>query len=213
MEVPAFDSNAAFPPLRPAAKVIPSQDQDQQPVPSGSNEPATAAPGDIVPPRQIEEHEVEMYKEQDRYLPIANVGRIMKKCLPETTKVSKDAKECVQECTSEFISFITSEAAERCQLEKRKTINGEDILFALQQLGFDEYGVVMQVYLAKYREHLRSTGKRAQKRAAKEAALAAQPQPQTTGETASKDGEGQEAGEYDEEEGEEYPNSVEGEQE
>lgn len=49
----------------------------------------------------------------------------MKKCLPTTTKVSKDAKECVQECTSEFISFITSEAAERCELEKRKTINGE----------------------------------------------------------------------------------------
>lgn len=76
----------------------------------------------------------------------------MKKCLPDTTKVSKDAKECVQECTSEFISFITSEAAERCQLEKRKTINGEDILFALHALGFDEYGVVMKVYLSKYRE-------------------------------------------------------------
>ena len=62
---------------------------------------------------------------EQRFLPIANVGRIMKKCLPSTTKVSKDAKECVQECTSEFISFITSEAAERCELEKRKTINGE----------------------------------------------------------------------------------------
>lgn len=60
-----------------------------------------------------------------RFLPIANVGRIMKKCLPSTTKVSKDAKECVQECTSEFISFITQEAAERCEDEKRKTINGE----------------------------------------------------------------------------------------
>lgn len=57
-----------------------------------------------------------------------NVSRIMKRCLPPATKVSKDAKECVQECTSEFISFITSEAAERCSMEKRKTINGEDIL-------------------------------------------------------------------------------------
>lgn len=35
----------------------------------------------------------------------------MKKCLPTSTKVSKDAKECVQECTSEFISFITSEVS------------------------------------------------------------------------------------------------------
>lgn len=89
-----------------------------------------------------------------RYLPIANVGRIMKKCLPEMTKVSKDAKECVQECTSEFISFITSEAAERCLVEKRKTINGEDILFAMATLGFDSYAEVLKVYLAKYRVRL-----------------------------------------------------------
>lgn len=75
----------------------------------------------------------------------------MKKCLPETTKVSKDAKECVQECTSEFISFITSEAAERCAVEKRKTINGEDILFAMTTLGFDMYAEVLKIYLVKYR--------------------------------------------------------------
>lgn len=65
----------------------------------------------------------------------------MKRCLPSQTKVSKDAKECVQECTSEFISFITSEAAERCLDEKRKTINGEDILFAMTTLGFENYAV------------------------------------------------------------------------
>ena len=33
----------------------------------------------------------------------------MKKALPENAKIAKDAKECVQECVSEFISFITSE--------------------------------------------------------------------------------------------------------
>ncbi len=54
-------------------------------------------------------------------------------------QIAKDAKECVQECVSEFISFITSEASERCHQEKRKTINGEDILFAMSTLGFDMY--------------------------------------------------------------------------
>ena len=48
-------------------------------------------------------------KEQDKYLPIANIARIMKKALPPNAKVAKDAKETVQECVSEFISFITSE--------------------------------------------------------------------------------------------------------
>lgn len=48
-------------------------------------------------------------REQDRYLPIANIGRIMKRSLPKNAKIAKDAKDVVQECVSEFISFITSE--------------------------------------------------------------------------------------------------------
>ncbi len=48
-------------------------------------------------------------KEQDRYLPIANIGRIMKQALPRDAKIAKEARETVQECVSEFISFITSE--------------------------------------------------------------------------------------------------------
>ncbi|GME94349.1 hypothetical protein B5S28_g3938 [[Candida] boidinii] len=91
-------------------------------------------------------------REQDRWLPIANVARIMKTTLPQTAKVSKDAKECMQECVSEFISFITSEASDRCLMEKRKTINGEDILFSMSSLGFENYSEVLKIYLAKYRE-------------------------------------------------------------
>lgn len=48
-------------------------------------------------------------REQDRYLPVANISRIMKKALPANAKIAKDAKETMQECVSEFISFITSE--------------------------------------------------------------------------------------------------------
>jgi len=94
----------------------------------------------------------EPLREQDRFLPIANVARIMKKAVPANGKIAKDAKECVQECVSEFISFITSEASERCHQEKRKTINGEDILFAMSTLGFDNYVEPLKLYLQKYRE-------------------------------------------------------------
>ena len=75
--------------------------------------------------------------EQDRFLPIANISRIMKKALPSNAKIAKDAKETVQECVSEFISFITSEASDKCQREKRKTVNGDDLMFALSTLEFD----------------------------------------------------------------------------
>ncbi|KEF59040.1 nuclear transcription Y subunit beta [Exophiala aquamarina CBS 119918] len=91
-------------------------------------------------------------KEQDRWLPIANVARIMKTALPENAKIAKEAKECMQECVSEFISFITSEASEKCQQEKRKTVNGEDILFAMTSLGFENYAEALKIYLSKYRE-------------------------------------------------------------
>ena len=54
-------------------------------------------------------HSTVCCREQDRFLPIANISRIMKKNLPGNAKIAKDAKETVQECVSEFISFITSE--------------------------------------------------------------------------------------------------------
>ncbi|XVF15087.1 hypothetical protein REPUB_Repub09cG0119100 [Reevesia pubescens] len=91
-------------------------------------------------------------KEQDRFLPIANVSRIMKKSLPANAKISKEAKETVQECVSEFISFITGEASDKCQREKRKTINGDDLLWAMTTLGFENYVGALKVYLNKYRE-------------------------------------------------------------
>lgn len=123
-------------------------------------------------------------REQDRYLPIANISRIMKKALPANGKIAKDAKETVQECVSEFISFITSEydfvfvllflffiffpffpflvvdlfscglyrASDKCQREKRKTINGDDLLWAMATLGFEDYIDPLKIYLTRYRE-------------------------------------------------------------
>ncbi|WJX53582.1 hypothetical protein P8452_39562 [Trifolium repens] len=91
-------------------------------------------------------------KEQDRFLPIANVSRIMKRALPANAKISKEAKETVQECVSEFISFITGEASDKCQREKRKTINGDDLLWAMTTLGFENYVGPLKVYLNNYRE-------------------------------------------------------------
>ena len=111
----------------------------------------------------------------------APVARIMKLALPDNAKIAKEAKECMQECVSEFISFITSEgedhttprptylwwlvvchlsidkraASEKCHQEKRKTVNGEDILFAMTSLGFENYAEALKIYLSKYREVLR----------------------------------------------------------
>lgn len=92
----------------------------------------------------------------DRLLPIANIARIMKCALPDHAKLSREARETVQECVSEFILFVTSEAGDRCLQEKRKTINGEDILWSMQALGFDNYVEPLRLYLSRYREFMRS---------------------------------------------------------
>ncbi|CAN1135748.1 Nuclear transcription factor Y subunit B-8, partial [Linum perenne] len=91
-------------------------------------------------------------REQDRFLPIANVSRIIKKALPANAKISKDAKETLQECVSEFISFITGEASDKCQRERRKTINGDDLLWAMTTLGFEDYVDPLKLYLQRFRE-------------------------------------------------------------
>lgn len=94
----------------------------------------------------------------DRLLPIANISRIMKNSLKDKTgkkyhyKVAKDARSLVQECVSEFISFVTSDAAEKCKRENRKAVTSEDILEALSNFGFDAYIPVLEEYITKYRE-------------------------------------------------------------
>jgi nuclear transcription Y subunit beta len=116
---------------------------------ASSTQADAALPTSSFPPAGDEYEEA---REQDRYLPIANIARIMKNILPENAKIAKDSKETVQECVSEFISFITSEASDKCMQEKRKTINGDDILWAMSTLGFDKYVEPLKIYLAKYRE-------------------------------------------------------------
>ncbi|KAL0915010.1 hypothetical protein M5K25_015406 [Dendrobium thyrsiflorum] len=92
------------------------------------------------------------FRTPEGFLPITNIFRIMKKVLPRNGKITKDAKETMQECVTEFISFITSETSEMLQNEKRKTINGDDILRAMTTLGFDDYIAPLRMYLRKYRE-------------------------------------------------------------
>ncbi|KAL8038276.1 hypothetical protein ABFX02_11G095500 [Erythranthe guttata] len=78
-------------------------------------------------------------RDADEYMPIANITRILRRILPTHAKVADDAKEAIQECVSEFISFITAEANRRCRRDYRTTVTPEDVLAAMASLGFDDY--------------------------------------------------------------------------
>ncbi|PWN43000.1 histone-fold-containing protein [Ceraceosorus guamensis] len=99
-------------------------------------------------------------------LPIANISRLMKLSIPASSKIARDAKDCVQDCVCEFIAFLTSEAADRCLDEKRKTINGDDVLYAMRTLGFDDYEAVCNVWLSRYRMAQEATPRKRSRRGA-----------------------------------------------
>ena len=76
---------------------------------------------------------------EDRLLPVANIGRLMKHSLPANVKMTKEAKTACQIAVSEFIGLITAEASDRMVEDQRRTITGNDLLDALRAFGFEEY--------------------------------------------------------------------------
>lgn len=93
----------------------------------------------------------------------------MRMALPHGTKIMVQAKRDMQRYASEFVSFITSEglsdspiqchlygfnrtdtsppvAAENVYREHRRTIEGNDILVAMENTGFEHYAAALRPY-------------------------------------------------------------------
>lgn len=88
-------------------------------------------------------------------LPVEIIKRVIKNSFPDkiNCKLTKEAKDAFQEILSEFIGFITSEAAEKAASDNRKTIYGTDILQAMDDLGFDAYSDLLSSYHQKVKFH------------------------------------------------------------
>jgi histone H3/H4 len=89
---------------------------------------------------------------EEEFLPISNISRIMKMSIDQNLKLSKESKKLIDECVTEFICFITSEASEKCKRERKKTISSDDILTVMNHLGFENYVVLLKVYYHKYKQ-------------------------------------------------------------
>lgn len=92
-----------------------------------------------------------MFKVTDRQLPIANVFKIMRDLIPETAKISKESKELMVKCASEFIAIITCKARNICDCEARKTITGEDLIRAMEDLDLPYYSEITKMFFDKYK--------------------------------------------------------------
>ncbi|KAJ6397521.1 hypothetical protein OIU77_018521 [Salix suchowensis] len=61
--------------------------------------------------------------EQDRLLPIANVGRMMKQTLPPTAKISKEAKQTMQEWFDDYAEAIVRYLHKYREAERERSAN------------------------------------------------------------------------------------------
>lgn len=92
------------------------------------------------------------FKVTDRQLPIANVSKIMKDAMPEIAKISKESKELMGKCASEFIAITTCRAKDICDCEARKTITGEDLIRAMEELDLPYYSELTKILLDRLKE-------------------------------------------------------------
>ncbi|XP_015081899.1 nuclear transcription factor Y subunit B-6-like [Solanum pennellii] len=86
-------------------------------------------------------------------LPMANMTRIMRGILPTNAKIKDGSKESVQKLGSYYINRITKKAKERCNMERRKTVTAEDILWAMINMGLTIHARLLAQYLNRYREY------------------------------------------------------------
>jgi histone H3/H4 len=87
--------------------------------------------------------------EQERLLPLANIGHIMASVLPKNAKISKEAKQLTQELTTELICFATSECNDVSLAHGRKSIGFDDLVE-----GFENVDLGMFIPLMKRRAAL-----------------------------------------------------------
>ncbi|CAA6665153.1 unnamed protein product [Spirodela intermedia] len=129
---------------KPNSGGAPLEDGNSVPSPSDKNDGkynSSNDAGEGAPTTIVGSGEGPMVLEQDRFMPIANVIRIMRRLLPTHAKITNDTKETIQECVSEYISF-----------EQHKTITAEDLLWAMSKLGFNDYVQPLTLFLQHYRE-------------------------------------------------------------
>lgn len=91
-------------------------------------------------------------KLKDRWLPLANVSKIMKSSVPEVAKIAKDAKMFIQHSASEFIAIVTCKAKDIAVSESRKVVTGDDLIKAMEELDLPYFSEITQKYFDQYKK-------------------------------------------------------------
>lgn len=77
-------------------------------------------------------------------LPLKKVNRVAKRALPSGAILSREAQETIQRCTTEFISYVTSQAAAS---SASGYLESQDILATLSGMDDDDYSKLTRRYV------------------------------------------------------------------
>lgn len=113
---------------------------------------------------------------QDFKMPEKIVTRLLKDSLPEDVILSKDARNAACRSASIFILQLSITAAERAQMNKRRTLDNKDIIEAAGELGLAEYAPQLVRFGAQRKRNARRKETNIQKGKSKRASTSAEAQ-------------------------------------
>lgn len=86
------------------------------------------------------------------------ISKIMKRILPPDYVISQEALDMIQVCYNDFICFVAGEAISAASIRASagqvpaKTIQGADVVQALDNLGIDPYSELIKNYVSKFKQ-------------------------------------------------------------
>ncbi|XP_013781842.1 DNA polymerase epsilon subunit 3-like [Limulus polyphemus] len=89
---------------------------------------------------------------EDFNLPNSVITRIVKDALPDGVNVSKEARSAFSKAASIFVLYATSSANNFALKAKRKTLSGNDVLTAIEDMEFENFLEPLQESLEAFRK-------------------------------------------------------------
>merc|ERR1712045_578574 len=76
---------------------------------------------------------------EDLNLPTPVVSKLISDCLPPNCKVTEEAKVAITKAASVFVLYATSQANSMAHNQSRKTIHGQDVITAMNEMEFEKF--------------------------------------------------------------------------
>lgn len=103
-------------------------------------------------------------KLEDLNLPMSVVTRITKDALPSGILVTKEARTGLAKVASVFVLYVTSASTNVAKKAGRRTISGQDILDAMEDIEFDNFVQPLKEFLEIYKSSMKNKKESAAKK-------------------------------------------------